>query len=86
MEPLPRVSPLGMARILSGGGTWIAEIGRHFVVIDGLDDKNNVIVRDPWAMVDPRFSQEHGSRYRVSWRTFLKSWGGVIIWRIARRE
>jgi filamentous hemagglutinin len=65
------------------GGSWGAELrdlmGRryarlepaHTVVVDGLDDAGNIMVRDP----------AHGTRYEMTQKNFLKHWTGIAVYR-----
>ncbi len=51
-------------------GSWIAELREpltkmgHFVVVDGIDEQEKPIIRDPWD----------GTRYKMEIDEFLKHW------------
>ncbi|MDH5640209.1 MAG: hypothetical protein OEY28_02860 [Nitrospira sp.] len=65
--------------------SWIAYVNRHFVVVDGLDSKGRVIVRDPWCEPGIRRGIKAGSRYVVSWKTFDEYWYEVGIFQRGKR-
>lgn len=74
---LEGADPTRLLQALNTHGSWIAYVGPHNVVIDGLDPGGNVLVRDPTP------SGVSGSRYRVSLEVFLQVWGGGGVFRKA---
>jgi ABC-type bacteriocin/lantibiotic exporter with double-glycine peptidase domain len=42
----------------------------HMVVIDGIDDRDRIVVRDPWE----------GTGYAMEWATFESVWQGMSVW------
>ena len=59
-------------------GSWIAELREprkkmgHFVVVDGTDEQENPLIRDPWE----------GTRYKMEVEEFLKHWSQQgVFWR-----
>ena len=62
-------------------GSWIAQVGVHFVVVEGFDASGHLLIRDPWY--EPGLSRgiNSGSSYRVSLRTFVQEWHAVAIYR-----
>lgn len=57
-------------------GPWAADLWNadqkihHTVVVDGIDDNNQVSIRDPWG---------GGSTYKMSWNEFDGVWSGVAV-------
>ncbi|WP_285685807.1 papain-like cysteine protease family protein [Actinoplanes sp. NBRC 103695] len=66
---------------LCENGPWAADLWNagerihHTVIVDGIDDNNQVSIRDPW---------DGGSTYRMSWNAFDGVWSGVAV--IKREE
>ncbi len=63
---------------LCSTGSWIAELREplkkmgHFVVVDGIDEQEKPIIRDPWD----------GTRYKMETEEFLKHWNQQgVFWR-----
>ncbi|MDH5640208.1 MAG: hypothetical protein OEY28_02855 [Nitrospira sp.] len=81
---LPGANQEALVRILNGTGTWIAFVNKHFVVVDGIDSKGRILVRDPWYEPGIQRGIRAGSRYTVSWKTFSESWRSVGIFRQGR--
>lgn len=59
-------------------GSWIAELREplrkmgHFVVVDGMDEQEKPLIRDPWD----------GTRYQMETEEFLKYWSQQgVFWR-----
>lgn len=44
----------------------------HTVVVDGLDEAGNIMIRDP----------KHGTRYEMIRQEFLEVWTGGAVWRV----
>lgn len=61
-------------------GSWIAQVGTHFVVIDKFEG-GYLYVRDPWYEPARSRGINSGSSYRVSLRTFLDYWYVAAIYR-----
>ncbi|WP_013334795.1 cysteine peptidase family C39 domain-containing protein [Gloeothece verrucosa] len=75
---IPGATPTQLIQVLNTTGSWTAvlweagaKIG-HFVIVDGLDDENNVKIRDP---------QGEGTKYKMELGEFLKHWNrqGVYL-------
>lgn len=59
-------------------GSWIAELREplrkmgHFVVVEGIDEQDQPLIRDPWD----------GTRYKMETEEFLKYWSQQgVFWR-----
>ena len=57
---------------LNKTGTWIAQIGPHFVVVDGYAPNGSLLIRDPWF--EPGVTS--GTKYQVTVPEFLSVWSG----------
>jgi filamentous hemagglutinin len=75
---IPGATPLQLLKALNTTGSWAAvlweiraKIG-HFVIVDGLETKNNVMIRDP---------QGEGTKYLMELKEFFKYWNqqGVYL-------
>lgn len=60
---------------LSGRGSYITSLKSfgsesHMVVIDGVDARGRVIVRDPYE----------GTKYLMEWDEFVRVWEGMSVW------
>jgi hypothetical protein len=83
--PLPEsIREMGYRRgiqELSGKGPWIAVVGPHAVVVEGIDRYGRVVIRDPWP--EPAWDRgiRAGSRYVVTTAEFRKYWFGESIYR-----
>jgi Domain of unknown function (DUF4781)/Peptidase C39 family len=53
--------------------------GRHWVIVEGLDNNGNVIISDPAGIEGPSVQTGHGSRYTLSQEDFLAWWNGNIV-------
>ena len=67
---------------LSATGPWIADLKdgpggdlSHMVVVDGVDDDNRVMIRDPW---------NGGSTYKMTTDEFNRVWTGIAVVPIPR--
>lgn len=65
---------------LGRNGSWIAQVGSHFVVIDEYRD-GHLYVHDPWYEPARSRGLIGGSSYQVSIRTFLDYWYVAAIYR-----
>lgn len=62
-------------------GSWIAQVGTHFVVVDGFDSEGNLRIRDPWYEPGMARGIRAGSHYRVSLRAFVDHWFAYAVYR-----
>lgn len=65
--------PEAFDALVARGKPWAARVpgqrGHHMVVVDGLNDDGNVMIRDPW----------HGSSYETPLADFLPEWDGQLV-------
>lgn len=62
-------------------GSWIAQVGTHFVVVDGFDSVGYLRIRDPWYEPGLVRGFKAGSHYRVSLKTFVDHWFAYAVYR-----
>ena len=67
--------PMGVFNTLRERGSFITTLTcfpgeLHMVVIDGLDEQDRIIVRDPYE----------GTRYKMTWEAFWNAWQGISVW------
>ena len=74
-------SPLQLLEELGQRGPWLAQVGKHMVVVDGIDPSGYLRVRDPWYEPGLQRGIRVGSQYRVSFRTFFELWGTGSVYR-----
>jgi RHS repeat-associated protein len=65
----------GMRSLLENNISWIAQLKEfgsiaHMVVVDGLDEAGNVMIRDPW---------DGGSTYQMTVPDFESAWTGYAV-------
>lgn len=75
---LPGATEWEIVEMLNGTGLWAAvfwEMGArigHMVIVEGLDKRGSVLIRDPWE----------GTRYRMRKEDFLQYWNLTgVYWR-----
>ncbi|NJR51729.1 MAG: hypothetical protein HC780_21255 [Leptolyngbyaceae cyanobacterium CSU_1_3] len=74
-----------LLRTLSSIGSWGAGLWEdgapigHIVLVDGLNENNEVLIRDPWGMTR---SARQGSRYKMELQAFLKVWSRQVVYRV----
>lgn len=74
-----------LLRALSSTGSWGAGLWEdgapigHIVVVDGLNENNEVLIRDPWGMSR---SARQGSRYKMDLQAFLQVWSRQVVYQV----
>lgn len=67
----------GTLQGLSSTGSWSAQLWEkgnkigHWVIVDGLDDADRVMIRDPW----------NATKYKMDLSGFQDTWTGYSVWR-----
>jgi hypothetical protein len=68
-----------LVNALNKRGSWIAYIGDHNIVVEGLDASGKFLIRDPWYEPGLQRGIRAGSRYTIPWDEFVQRWGRAAI-------
>ena len=74
---IPGASNIQLIEVLNITGSWAAMLWEseksigHMIIVDGFDDEEKILIRDPWA----------GTKYKMDIEEFLNYWTLFAVYR-----
>jgi ABC-type bacteriocin/lantibiotic exporter with double-glycine peptidase domain len=74
---IPGASDIQLIEVLNTTGSWAAMLWEpqttigHMIIVDGFDDEERILIRDPWA----------GTKYKMDIEEFLNYWTLFAVYR-----
>lgn len=74
---IPGASNIQLIEVLNTTGSWAAMLWEyektigHMIIVDGFDDEERILIRDPWA----------GTSYKMDIEEFLDYWTLFAVYR-----